>query len=81
MAEGFARHIAGDKVSVSSGGSRPASKVNPNAIKVMKEEGIDISSQKPTPISTEDSESSDFVVSMGRGSEARPAPLDGKNIE
>jgi len=42
MAEGILRHEAGDRFEVSSAGTNP-SMVNPLAIKVMKEIGIDIS--------------------------------------
>lgn len=43
MAEGLARKLFGDKVEVQSAGSQPSGKVNPLAIQVMQEIGIDIS--------------------------------------
>lgn len=42
MAHGYFKHLAGDKIEVYSAGVKPEG-VNANAIKVMKEEGIDIS--------------------------------------
>ncbi|OGW90989.1 MAG: protein tyrosine phosphatase [Omnitrophica bacterium RIFCSPHIGHO2_02_FULL_63_14] len=45
MAEGILRHYGGDRFEVASAGSKP-SQVNPTAIKVMKEIGIDISGQR-----------------------------------
>ncbi len=45
MAEGLARALFGDSVHVSSAGSRP-SRVNPLAIAVMAEVGIDISGHR-----------------------------------
>jgi arsenate reductase (thioredoxin) len=45
MAEGFLRHLAGDKFEVESAGAQPT-RVNPDAIKVMGEVGIDISGQR-----------------------------------
>ena len=42
MAEGILRHLMGDEFEVSSAGTRPSA-VNPAAIKVMAEIGIDIS--------------------------------------
>jgi arsenate reductase len=42
MAEGLLRHLCGDKYEVFSAGSNPT-QVNPFAIKVMTEIGIDIS--------------------------------------
>lgn len=43
MAEGVLRHIAGDLFDVFSAGSNPTGYVHPNAIKALKEIGIDIS--------------------------------------
>jgi arsenate reductase (thioredoxin) len=45
MAEGFLRHLADDKFEVLSAGAYPAT-VNPSAIAVMNEIGIDISRQR-----------------------------------
>lgn len=45
MAEGFLRHYGSDNFEAYSAGTK-ASKVNETAIKVMKEAGIDISSQR-----------------------------------
>ncbi|MFL2990162.1 MAG: arsenate reductase ArsC [Candidatus Neomarinimicrobiota bacterium] len=45
MAEGLMRDAVGENFDVLSAGSNP-SKVHPAAIKVMKEEGIDIQNQK-----------------------------------
>jgi arsenate reductase len=44
MAEGFLRHLAGDHFDVFSGGAHPT-ELNPAAVEVMKEIGIDISGQ------------------------------------
>lgn len=45
MAEGFLRHIAGDAFEAFSAGTDPAG-VDPNAVRVMAEKGIDISRQE-----------------------------------
>jgi len=45
MAEGFLRHLGGDRFDVFSAGAEPTS-LNPTAIEVMKEIGIDISGQR-----------------------------------
>ena len=45
MAEGFLRHIAGDRFEAASAGAQ-ATQVNPDAIRVMKEVGIDISTHR-----------------------------------
>jgi arsenate reductase len=45
MAEGFLRHLAGDRFDVESAGIDPST-VNPLAITAMRERGIDISGQR-----------------------------------
>ena len=50
IAEGWARHLFPAGVSVCSAGSEPAPSVDPNAVSVMQEVGLDISSQRPKPI-------------------------------
>ncbi len=45
MAEGFLRHFAGDQFEAASAGAE-ATRVNPVAIRVMKEAGIDISAHR-----------------------------------
>ncbi len=44
MAEGFLRHLYGDRIEAHSAGSRPGGYVHPLAVRVMAEVGIDISS-------------------------------------
>lgn len=43
LAEGLAKSMFGDKANVMSAGSDPSGKVQPWAVEVLKEEGIDIS--------------------------------------
>jgi arsenate reductase len=43
MAEGLAKSLLGNNIAIESAGSEPSGKVHPDAITVMKEEGIDIS--------------------------------------
>ena len=50
MAEGFLRHLGGDRFEAASAGAQ-ATEVNPDAIRVMKEAGIDISSQRSKDVS------------------------------
>ena len=51
MAEGLLRAAAGDLVEVRSAGSKPAGLVQPRAIQVLKEIGIDISGQRSKHVS------------------------------
>jgi len=67
MAAGFARELGGDKVSIFSGGSEPADRVNPMAIEAMAELGIDISGQTPQKFTDELLNRVDVVVTMGCG--------------
>ena len=52
-----------------SGGSDPAAEVNPVAVRVMAEVGVDIASQAPQRWTDEIVCSADVVVTMGRGDE------------
>ena len=69
MAAGWMRELAGGEVEVFSGGSAPASEVNPAAVAVMREVGIDISSETPRRWDDEEVGAADVVVTMGCGDE------------
>jgi arsenate reductase len=45
MAEGWIKHLAGDRFDVHSAGTKPSGFVHPLAVQVMREAGVDISSQ------------------------------------
>jgi phosphate transport system protein len=51
MAEGWARKLLPGAVRIWSAGSEPANEVNPIAVRVMREVGIDISGQRPKALS------------------------------
>ena len=63
MAEGLARARFGDHVRVQSAGSRPTT-VNPLAIEVMHEIGIDISGQTSKSVDTIEPASVDLVITL-----------------
>ena len=63
MAEGLAKHRFGDRVLVQSAGSRPST-LNPLAIRVMREVGLDISAQTSKSIDTIRADSVDTVVTL-----------------
>jgi arsenate reductase len=67
MAEGLLRHLYGEKYEVFSAGSNPT-QVNPLAIKVMTEIGIDISKQSSKSIKEFRNKEIDTVVSVYRSS-------------
>ncbi len=67
MAMGFFAHLANGRADVYSGGSEPASEVNPAAIAAMAEKGIDIAGAQPKRWTTQMLEAVDVVVTMGCG--------------
>ncbi|MBA3799340.1 MAG: arsenate reductase ArsC, partial [Geodermatophilaceae bacterium] len=67
MAMGFFTHLAGDDAVAWSGGSEPATALNPAAVEAMRERGIDISTEFPKPWTDEVVRAADAVISMGCG--------------
>lgn len=91
MAEGFAKHYGNDLLEVYSAGTEPAERVNPNAVKVMEEAGVDLSDQRPKLLEEIPSEL-DILITMGCNVECPYVPCklredwglddpDGKPIE
>jgi arsenate reductase (thioredoxin) len=72
MAEGWARHLKGDVVEAYSAGIE-AHGLNPSAVKVMAEAGVDISGQRSKLVDEVMSVPFDFVVTVcGRAQERCP---------
>lgn len=67
MAAGYLRHLADSSVKVISAGTDPGTEINPMAMAVMLEEGIDLSSAVPERLSDEKVIASDYVITMGCG--------------
>ena len=67
MAAGFMQNLGKDKINVLSAGSMPKDQINPVAVEVMKEVGIDISNNQPKILTTESVKESDVVITMGCG--------------
>jgi arsenate reductase len=65
MAEGFFRKYAPRGYSTISAGTKPSGEINPLAIQVMKELGVDISKQKSKIITEEMIRNSTVRVNMG----------------
>lgn len=63
MAEGFLRHLAGDRFEVASAGTE-ATKVRPEAIEAMRKHGIDISSHTSKTLDRFRDESWDYVITV-----------------
>ncbi|CDQ44864.1 arsenate reductase ArsC [Mycolicibacterium neoaurum] len=67
MALGFFTHLAGDDAVAWSGGSEPGDAINPSAVAVMAEVGIDITGEFPKPWTDEIVQAADVVITMGCG--------------
>jgi len=66
IAEGFARYY-GKEISVHSAGSIPSGGINPMAVDIMKERGIDISNQESKGLDALPKDKFDIIVTMGCG--------------
>ena len=73
IAEGWARHFAGNDIEVQSAGIE-AHGTNPRAIEIMQEAGIDISGQESTIVNDAMLQQADIVVTVcGHADEQCPA--------
>jgi len=63
LAEGLARKIFGDRIPVQSAGSEPST-VNPYAVEVMKEVGVDLSSHRSKSVKAIDPASVHTVITL-----------------
>jgi protein-tyrosine-phosphatase len=67
MALGWFNHLAAGRAVGWSGGSEPASEVNPSAVAAMAEVGIYIAQEFPKPWTDEVVRAADVVITMGCG--------------
>ena len=67
MAAAYTRTLSGGAVEVRSAGSAPADTINPAVREAMLEEGIDLSAETPTILTTDAVAASDVVITMGCG--------------
>ncbi len=72
IAEAFFNMFAPEGFRAISAGTVPAGAVNPKAIKVMEEVGIDISKRKPKLLAPDLVKKADIVITMGCGAEECP---------
>lgn len=79
MAHGFLQSFSSD-IDVFSAGTRPAEKVNPKAVEVLKEAGIDISDHTPHNVSEYINEPWDYVITVC-GSANESCPVFVGNVE
>jgi len=67
MAAGLLDYHAAGRVEVRSAGSAPGEAVNPSAVAVMADLGIDIGGESPRRLGDADVRAADVVVTMGCG--------------
>ena len=67
MAAGLLDYHGAGRVVVRSAGSAPGTEINPSAVEVMADLGIDISGQHPKPLTDDAVRTSDVVITMGCG--------------
>ena len=70
MAAAYVNHLAGGKARGISAGTQPGDVVNPVVVEAMKEEGIDISGNKPQALTMELIDQADRMITMGCGADA-----------
>jgi arsenate reductase (thioredoxin) len=64
MAEGWLRHLGGERFEVASAGTKPAERVNPLAVRAMAEVEIDISAHYPKHLERYLGDSWDYVITV-----------------
>ncbi|HYI22512.1 MAG TPA: arsenate reductase ArsC [Candidatus Limnocylindrales bacterium] len=67
MAAAFAAHLAPGKVHVRSAGSQPRGDLNPLAVEVLAERGIDLAAAYSKPLSDSFVHAADVIITMGCG--------------
>lgn len=78
MAEGWARHLKGEAIEAYSAGIEMHG-LNPRAVKVMAEAGVDISGQRSKTVEAVEHVPFDYVVTVcGHANESCPLWLSGK---
>ena len=77
MAEGFLKSLD-DRLEVYSAGTNPEGRVNPGAVKVMLEKGIDISSGHPEAVEDYVDVSFDYVITVCDGAKEKCPVFTGK---
>jgi arsenate reductase len=82
MAEAFAKAYGKGKVEATSAGTLPAHEVNPRVVQVMREKGIDLSTNKPKLVTNQMVREADMIIVMGCSAEGFcPAPMLHKVID
>ena len=79
MAAAITEHLAPGRMHVRSAGSAPTGEINPLAVQVLGERGIDLTTAYPKPLTDTVVHAADVIVTMGCGDECPYFP--GKRYE
>jgi protein-tyrosine-phosphatase len=77
MAAAYLTQLSGGQAEVRSARSEPGTAINPAAVAVMAEVGIDISAELPKILTVETVETSDVVITMAAAIPAPTSPASG----
>jgi arsenate reductase len=67
MAAALLDQAAAGRVRVTSAGSQPATEINPAVVQAMAEVGLDLSREFPKPLTGDQVQAADVVITMGCG--------------
>jgi arsenate reductase len=67
MAAALLERKADGRVKVFSAGSEPADRLHPAVVEVMRELGLDLSAERPKPLTDDGVKAADVVITMGCG--------------
>ena len=67
MAAALLDHEARGRILVTSAGSQPARELNPAVVQAMAEVGLDISREFPKPLTGDQAQAADLIITMGCG--------------
>jgi arsenate reductase (thioredoxin) len=67
MAAALAQHLSAGRVHVRSAGSHPVDQINPVAVQVLAERGINLTEAYPKPLTGDVVHAADVIVTMGCG--------------
>jgi arsenate reductase len=67
MAAGLLKVRSGGRIEVRSAGSAPSDEINPAAVQVMDELGVDLHEEFPKPLTDDAVRAADVVITMGCG--------------
>jgi arsenate reductase len=74
IAAGWARHLAGGRVEVLSGGTEPGPHLNVQVVEAMREAGIDLAGIRPQLLTPKLVGGADYMVTMGCGESCPVVP-------